>query len=69
MCDPSVWELASRATSMVEQALSSELKGLSVYPATAGMPVLREACAQWANKRYGIELDAATQVLPVNGSR
>ena len=55
--------------SFIEQALSSELKGLSVYPATAGMPVLREACAQWANKRYGIELNAATQVLPVNGSR
>ena len=53
----------------IEQALSSELQGLSVYPATAGMPVLREACAQWANQRYGIELNAATQVLPVNGSR
>ena len=55
--------------SFIEQALSSELKGLSVYPATAGMPVLREACAKWANQRYGIELNAATQVLPVNGSR
>lgn len=53
----------------IEQALSSELQGLSVYPATAGLPVLREACAKWANQRYGIELDAATQVLPVNGSR
>lgn len=54
---------------LIEKALSSELQGLSVYPATAGMPVLREACARWANQRYGIELDAATQVLPVNGSR
>ena len=53
----------------IEQALSSELQGLSVYPATAGTPVLREACAKWANQRYGIELNAATQVLPVNGSR
>lgn len=33
------------------------------------MSALRQACAQWANQRYGIELDAATQVLPVNGSR
>lgn len=54
---------------LIEKALSSELQGLSVYPATAGMPVLREACARWANQRYGIELDAAMQVLPVNGSR
>ena len=54
---------------LIEKALSSELQGLSVYPATAGTPALREACARWANQRYGIELDAATQVLPVNGSR
>ena len=53
----------------IEKALSSELQGLSVYPATAGLPALRQACAQWANRRYGVELDAATQVLPVNGSR
>ena len=53
----------------IEKALSSELEGLSVYPATAGLPALRQAFAQWANRRYGIELDAATQVLPVNGSR
>ena len=55
--------------SLIEKALSSELQGLSVYPATAGTPALRQACARWANQRYGIELDAATQVLPVNGSR
>ena len=54
---------------LIEKALSSELQGLSVYPATAGTPALREACARWANQRYGIELNAATQVLPVNGSR
>ncbi|WP_120967996.1 succinyldiaminopimelate transaminase [Comamonas sp. lk] len=53
----------------IEKALSADLKGLSVYPATAGTPALREACAAWANQRYGIALDAATQVLPVNGSR
>ena len=54
---------------LIEKALSSELQGLSVYPATAGTPALRQACARWANQRYGIELDASTQVLPVNGSR
>ena len=53
----------------IEQALSADLGGLAKYPATAGEPALREACAQWARQRYGIALDAATQVLPVNGSR
>ena len=53
----------------IEQALSADLGGLAKSPATAGEPALREACAQWARQRYGIALDAATQVLPVNGSR
>ena len=42
---------------------------LSVYPATAGDPVLRAACAAWLQRRYQLALDPATQILPVNGSR
>ena len=57
------------APALVEQALCSHLDGLSSYPATAGEPALREAIAAWAQRRYGVRLDAATQVLPVNGSR
>ncbi|MCO5125671.1 MAG: succinyldiaminopimelate transaminase [Rhizobacter sp.] len=54
---------------LVTDALSQALSGLAHYPATAGEPALREACAQWMQRRYGVALDAATQVLPVNGSR
>jgi N-succinyldiaminopimelate aminotransferase len=54
---------------LVEQALTASLSGLSAYPATAGEPRLREACAAWVRRRYGVTLDATTQVLPVNGSR
>ncbi|MFN6995846.1 MAG: succinyldiaminopimelate transaminase [Aquincola tertiaricarbonis] len=54
---------------LIEEALTSSLKGLSSYPATAGDPKLREAMAGWLQKRYGVAVDAATQVLPVNGSR
>ena len=43
--------------------------GLAVYPATSGEPALRRACAEWLQRRYGLSLDAATQVLPVNGTR
>ncbi|HSW17071.1 MAG TPA: succinyldiaminopimelate transaminase [Ramlibacter sp.] len=53
----------------IEQALSSSLSGLAVYPATAGEPRLRQACAGWMQRRYGVELDPLTQILPVNGSR
>lgn len=54
---------------LIEEALTSSLKGLSSYPATAGDPQLREAAAGWLQRRYGVAVDAATQVLPVNGSR
>ena len=43
--------------------------GLAVYPATAGDIGLRQSIAQWLQRRYGLALDVATQILPVNGSR
>jgi N-succinyldiaminopimelate aminotransferase len=42
---------------------------LAGYPPTAGTPELRAACAGWIQRRYGLAVDPATQVLPVNGSR
>jgi N-succinyldiaminopimelate aminotransferase len=53
----------------IEKALMESLAGLSVYPATAGEPALKQACTGWLARRYGLTLDPATQVLPVNGSR
>ncbi|HMW24782.1 MAG TPA: succinyldiaminopimelate transaminase [Burkholderiaceae bacterium] len=51
------------------ERLASSLDGLSAYPATAGEPKLRQSCAAWLQRRYGVSVDAATQVLPVNGTR
>jgi N-succinyldiaminopimelate aminotransferase len=54
----------------IKAALAENLGGLASYPATAGNASLREAIAAWIARRYGIPSpDAATQVLPVNGSR
>ncbi len=54
----------------IQDALVAALgQGLSTYPATAGTPALREACAGWLQRRYGLHVDPATQILPVNGSR
>lgn len=51
------------------RAMDTPGTDLSAYPPTAGTPELRQACAGWMQRRYGLQLDAATQVLPVNGSR
>lgn len=50
-------------------ALYEPATDLAAYPPTAGAPLLREAFTGWLHRRYSLQLDAATQVLPVNGSR
>ena len=54
---------------LVLDALSKATGQLAAYPATAGLPGLRESCVKWIHRRYGVKLNAANQVLPVNGSR
>jgi N-succinyldiaminopimelate aminotransferase len=54
---------------LIKDALTGSLAGLASYPATAGEPALRRAMADWVQRRYDVTLDAATQILPVNGSR
>ncbi len=39
------------------------------YALDAGMPQLREAIAAWCNRRFGVELDPATEILPLIGSK
>ncbi len=50
-------------------AINDPQGGLSVYPATGGVLGLRQSIGRWLQRRYGLELDIATQILPVNGSR
>ena len=54
---------------LVIQALSQHTQALAAYPATAGSLAFRQACTGWLHRRYGVHLDAETQILPVNGSR
>jgi N-succinyldiaminopimelate aminotransferase len=50
-------------------AIQSGESGLAAYPSTAGDPKLRQSLVHWIHRRYGLDLNPATQVLPVNGSR
>ena len=53
----------------IKQALAGSLAGLATYPGTAGEPKLRDAFRRWLMTRYGLAVDANTQMLPVNGTR
>lgn len=55
---------------VITDALTASLSELEKYPQTAGLPELHQACADWLERRYdGLKVDAATEILPVLGSR
>lgn len=55
---------------ILTDTLIQHLNGLAVYPITAGITELRQACAQWLQHRYaGLNVNPDTEVLPVLGSR
>ncbi|SDJ19380.1 succinyldiaminopimelate transaminase [Billgrantia gudaonensis] len=53
------------------ETLGAHLTEMGRYPATSGLPELRQAIAGWAARRFSLTagLDPETQVLPVNGTR
>jgi N-succinyldiaminopimelate aminotransferase len=66
----SIGEPRHPTPALVQRALAEATKGLATYPPTLGPAALREAIAAWLVRRNRLPaLDAATQVLPVLGSR
>ncbi|GAB2780728.1 succinyldiaminopimelate transaminase [Halomonas shantousis] len=56
----------------VLEALNRHASDVARYPATAGLPELRQAMADWAARRFALppgSLDPEHHVLPVNGTR
>ncbi len=54
----------------IKDALINALSGLASYPSTVGSAELRQVLAAWLQARYQLtSVDAATEVLPVAGSR
>ena len=51
------------------QALRDGVRQRMGYPAAVGLPELREAIAGWVDRRFGVRLDADTQVIPTLGSK
>lgn len=53
----------------IRKVFVENIGAMSHYPSTTGTPQLREAIARWCHRRYGVELNAATQIVPCLGSR
>jgi N-succinyldiaminopimelate aminotransferase len=68
----SIGEPKHATPAFIREALVAHMDGLTQYPTTKGLPELRQAIASWACRRFNIpagQVDAETQVLPVNGTR
>lgn len=66
----SIGEPQHATPELIKAAITAHLDGLAVYPSTLGSEALRQAIAQWLQRRYGLPaIDPSSQILPVNGSR
>lgn len=43
--------------------------GFNSYPPNDGSPELKQAIASWIKRRYGVAMDAETEVMALNGTR
>ncbi len=53
----------------ITEALRSSVPEVSQYPTAAGLLELRETIAAYVNRRFGVDVDPATQVIPTSGAK
>jgi acetylornithine aminotransferase len=53
----------------IRQALVDAVPERAPYPLAAGLPELREAAAGWCRRRFGVDLDPNTEIVPTYGSK
>jgi succinyldiaminopimelate transaminase len=54
---------------MIRQALVDALPERAPYPLAQGLPELREAAAAWCRRRFGVDVDPGTEIIPTYGSK
>jgi succinyldiaminopimelate transaminase len=54
---------------IIRQALIDAVPERSPYPLAQGLPELRAACAAWCGRRFAVELDPDTEIVPTYGSK
>jgi succinyldiaminopimelate transaminase len=53
----------------IREALASSIDPVSSYPRSTGLPELREAIGGWLDRRFGVAVDPATEIVPTLGSK
>jgi succinyldiaminopimelate transaminase len=53
----------------IREALAASIEPVSSYPRATGLPELRQAIAGWIDRRFGVSVDPATEIVPTLGSK
>ena len=53
----------------IREALLASVDDVSSYPRASGLPELRTAIAGWIERRFGVVVDPATELVPTLGSK
>lgn len=69
LIDFSIGDPREPTPSFIPAALKAAVPEVSQYPTTRGVPELREAIAGYVARRFGVDVDPATQVMPTSGSK
>lgn len=67
--DFGIGEPREETPEFIRQALVQAIEPISRYPLAEGLPELRQACAAWATRRFGVPVDPATEVVPTLGAK
>src|ERR1043166_9342923 len=58
-----------RTPAFIREALRASVDEVSSYPRATGLPELRTAIAGWIDRRYGVDVDPDTEIVPTLGSK
>jgi len=67
--DFSIGDPREPTPAFIPDALRESVPVVSQYPTVPGLRELRRAIADYARRRFGVEVDPETQVLPTSGSK
>ncbi len=67
--DFSIGDPREPTPAFIADALRDAVPEVSQYPTAAGKAALRETIAHYVQRRFGVAVDAATQVIPTSGSK
>ncbi len=62
-------EPREQTPAFIRAALGASVEPMAPYPATDGVPALRESIAGWCERRFGVRVDPATEVIPTLGTK